>query len=55
MLVNNFLTISAVGLSNELEANLRELASAGPVEPRENGARVAPSFVAFLGSPRQCR
>lgn len=29
-------------LSNELEANLRELASAGPVELRENGARVAP-------------
>jgi len=31
-----------VGLSNELEANLREFASAGPVELRENGARVAP-------------
>lgn len=29
-------------LSSELEANLRELASAGPVELRENGARVAP-------------
>ena len=29
-------------LSNELEANLRELASAGPVEVRENGGRVAP-------------
>ena len=29
-------------LSLELEANLRELASAGPVELRENGARVAP-------------
>ena len=29
-------------LSNELEANLRELAAAGPVELRENGARVAP-------------
>ncbi len=29
-------------LSGELEANLRELASAGPVELRENGARVAP-------------
>ena len=28
-------------LSNELEANLRALASAGPVELRENGARVA--------------
>ncbi len=28
-------------LSNELEANLREFASAGPVELRENGARVA--------------
>jgi len=35
-------TISGVGLSNELEANLREFASAGPVELRENGARVAP-------------
>jgi hypothetical protein len=31
-----------VELSNELEANLRELASAGPVELRENGTRVAP-------------
>jgi hypothetical protein len=31
-----------VELSVELEANLRELASAGPVELRENGARVAP-------------
>jgi len=31
-----------VELSAELEANLRELASAGPVELRENGARVAP-------------
>ena len=29
-------------LSGELEANLRELAAAGPVELRENGARVAP-------------
>ena len=29
-------------LSSELEANLRELASTGPVELRENGARVAP-------------
>ena len=29
-------------LSSELEANLRELAAAGPVELRENGARVAP-------------
>ncbi|MBS1840225.1 MAG: hypothetical protein JSS69_01435 [Acidobacteria bacterium] len=29
-------------MSSELEANLRELASAGPVELRENGARVAP-------------
>jgi len=31
-----------VELSNELEANLRALASTGPVELRENGARVAP-------------
>jgi len=31
-----------VELSSELEANLRELAAAGPVELRENGARVAP-------------
>jgi len=31
-----------VELSGELEANLRELAAAGPVELRENGARVAP-------------
>jgi len=30
-----------VELSRELEANLRELASTGPVELRENGARVA--------------
>lgn len=34
-----------MGLSNELEANLRELTSAGPVELRENGARVAPLSV----------
>ena len=42
-------------LSLELEANLRELASAGPVELRENGARVAPTARVFQRGPRPGR